>query len=157
MVSTSPHHHSLRQLSAGLLLVAGLLASFYALALTGAGNTTAHAQQPVASDRVKIIAAPPPPPPIYGARELADAELSLLDAETVLTYWNDQEEKWNSVLATMDGQPGSEREAAFARQALSNALRAQSTKIDAGLQRERAAKRLDAMRAKNAEVQGGGN
>lgn len=106
------------------------------------------------SDRVKIIASPPPPPPIYGPREMADAELNLMDAETVMTYWNDQEEKWNSTLNTMDGQNHSEREAAFARQALSNALRAQSSKIDAGLQRERASRRLDAMRAKNAEVQG---
>jgi hypothetical protein len=156
MLSQLPNRHSRRRSTTGLLLLAGLIASVYALATTGAGNTVAQAQQPN-NDRVKIIAAPPPPPPIYGARELADAELSLLDTETVLTYWNDQEEKWNSVLATMDGQPGSEREAAFARQALSNALRAQSTKIDAGLQRERAAKRLDAMRAKNVEVQGGAN
>jgi hypothetical protein len=155
MLSQLPNRHSRRRSTTGLLLLAGLIASVYALATTGAGNTVAQAQQPANNDRVKIIAAPPPPPPIYGARELADAELSLLDAETVLSYWNDQEEKWNSVLATMDGQPGSEREAAFARQALSNALRAQSTKIDAGLQRERAAKRIDAMRAKNVEVQGG--
>lgn len=157
MLSQLPNRHSRRRSTTGLLLLAGLIASVYALATTGAGNTVAQAQQPANNDRVKIIAAPPPPPPIYGSRELADAELSLLDTETVLTYWNDQEEKWNSVLATMDGQPGSEREAAFARQALSNALRAQSTKIDAGLQRERAAKRLDAMRAKNVEVQGGAN
>jgi hypothetical protein len=155
MLSQLPNRHSRRRSTTGLLLLAGLIASVYALATTGAGNTVAQAQQPANNDRVKIITAPPPPPPIYGARELADAELSLLDAETVLSYWNDQEEKWNSVLATMDGQPGSEREAAFARQALSNALRAQSTKIDAGLQRERAAKRIDAMRAKNVEVQGG--
>ena len=155
MLSQLPNRHSRRRSITGMLLLAGLFASVYALATTGAGNTVAQAQQPANNDRVKIITAPPPPPPIYGARELADAELSLLDAETVLSYWNDQEEKWNSVLATMDGQPGSEREAAFARQALSNALRAQSTKIDAGLQRERAAKRIDAMRAKNVEVQGG--
>ena len=106
------------------------------------------------TDRVKIISLPPPPPPIYGPREMADAELSVMDTETVMTYWNDQEEKWNSMLNTMDGQIHSEREAAFARQALSNALRAQSSKIDSGLQRERASRRLDAMRAKNAEVQG---
>jgi hypothetical protein len=155
MLSQLPHRHSRRRSTTGLLLLAGLIASVYALATSGAGNTVAQARQPANNDRVKIIAAPPPPPPIYGAREMADAELNLLDTETVLTYWNDQEEKWNSVLATMDGQPGSEREAAFARQALSNALRAQSTKIDAGLQRERAAKRIDAMRAKNVEVQGG--
>jgi len=126
-------------------------------ASSGSAQASAGQQQPQGADRVRIVAPAPLPPPIYGGREIADAELSLLDAETVLTYWSEQEDKWNGILTGTDNAQLNEREAAFARQALSNALRSQSTKIDAGLQRERAAKRLEAMKNKNIEVQGTGN
>lgn len=139
------------------VMAACTLAACTVIIWASGGSAQASAGQPQGVDRVRLAAPAPPPPPIYGKREIADAELALLDAETVLTYWSEQEDKWNGILTGTDNAQLNEREAAFARQALSNALRSQSAKIDAGLQRERAAKRLEAMKNKNIEVQGTGN
>ena len=135
-------------------MIAGVAAGFACLGVAFTALKSADAQD--GGNRVHIIAPAPLPPPIYGPREIADGELTVLDADTQYTFWTDQEEKWQSTLSTFgENMPSAEKEAAFARQALQNALRAQSAKIDAGLQRERATKRLEAMRAKNIEVQGG--
>ena len=139
-----------------MLVVTAAGCAFLMSLLGGSDRLASQAHAQDGANRVQFVAPPPPPPPIYGPREIADAELAVLDTETQYAFWTTQEEKWEKVMNGFgDSGQSNEKEIAFARQALQIALRAQSSKIDAGLQRERSTKRLEAMRAKNVEVQGG--
>lgn len=143
----TPHHRLSRGWAAGFMVL-GLSGLFAVLA-----GASAQQPQPAGTPRVLIPGSAPPPPPIYNNRELADAELSALDAETVLAYWTEQEEKWNAAVTTaaMTGL-NTEQEQAYRRQAMNLYFRAQTARQDAGLQRERSAKRLEAMRRVNDEI-----
>ncbi|MCA3005272.1 MAG: hypothetical protein ACK51N_03785 [bacterium] len=138
-------------------LARGWAAGAIILSLSGIfavlAGAAAQQPQPAGTPRVAIPGSAPTPPPIYTSRELADAELAALDAETVLAYWTEQEEKWNAAVAAaaMTGL-NTEQEQAYRRQAMNLYFRAQTARQDAGLQRERSAKRLESMRRVNDEI-----
>lgn len=111
-----------------------------ALLLTGLGLGMAQKQPATA----------PPPPPPYAPRELADAELTLADCETVLNFWTGQEEKYQGILQTLpQREAANAAEQVFIGQAAGLLNRAVYSRIDSTLARDRSLKRLETMRSLN--------
>lgn len=90
------------------------------------------------------------PQPIYGARELADMELAVLEANVTVAYWTAQEDKASNMVQLLASQPAqTPRDSILLNLATSSLYRASGAKIEAGLVLERTKQRLDGMRQIN--------
>ncbi|MBL8990585.1 MAG: hypothetical protein JNJ48_03290 [Phycisphaerae bacterium] len=89
-------------------------------------------------------------PPIYGARELADMELAVIEATVTVQYWSQQEDKANNMVQMLASQPAqSPRDSIMMNLATSQLHRSAGARLEAGLVLERAKQRLEGMRQIN--------
>ncbi|MCW5765010.1 MAG: hypothetical protein KIT68_03425 [Phycisphaeraceae bacterium] len=88
--------------------------------------------------------------PIYGAREVADMELAVMEATVTVQYWSQQEDKANNMVQMLASQPAqSPRDSIMMNLATSQLHRAAGARLEAGLVLERTKQRLDGMRQIN--------